>query len=223
MAILINQLEFHYSESPNQQVINIPHWDLSDNEQVFIHGPSGCGKTTFLNLISGILPITSGSIEMFGYSLQNMKGRQLDKHRANHIGCVFQNFNLIPYLSPIENIKLASEFSTHKTNHATITELLSKLQLEKKNWNKPTHQLSMGQKQRVAIARALINQPKLIIADEPTSSLDENNRDAFITLLMQQVSDLNCALIFISHDMSLSGHFSRIESFKDINQIMASL
>jgi putative ABC transport system ATP-binding protein len=221
MAITINQLEFYYSETPNHQVINIPSWDLADNEQVFIHGPSGCGKTTFLNLISGIIPVSNGSIEMFGYSLQKMKSRQLDKLRANHIGGVFQNFNLIPYLSPIENIKLASQFSKLNTSNGSITELLNKLKLEKKAWDKPTHQLSMGQKQRVAIARALINHPKLIIADEPTSSLDENNRDAFIALLMEQVSELNCALVFISHDLSLSSHFSRIESFKDINQITA--
>jgi putative ABC transport system ATP-binding protein len=222
MAITINQLEFYYSETPNHQVINIPSWDLADNEQVFIHGPSGCGKTTFLNLISGILPVSNGSIEMFGYSLQKMKSSQLDKLRANHIGCVFQSFNLIPYLSPIENIKLAAQFSKKNTSNDLISKLLYKLQLEKSTWFKPTHHLSMGQKQRVAIARALINNPKLIIVDEPTSSLDKKNRDTFIALLMEQVSQLNCALIFISHDLSLSRHFSRVDSFKDINQ-MANL
>ena len=222
MAISINQLEFYYTATPNQPVINISSWDLADSEQVFIHGPSGCGKTTFLNLISGILPVSNGSIKVLGHSLEKMNSRQLDTLRANHIGCVFQNFNLIPYLSPIENIKLATEFSNVNTTHGSITELLKKLQLEINTWDKPSHQLSMGQKQRVAIARALINQPKLIIADEPTSSLDGNNRDAFITLLMKQASELNCALILISHDMSLSRHFSRIESFKDINSMVVS-
>jgi putative ABC transport system ATP-binding protein len=219
MAISIKQLEFHYPESPHHPVMSISNWHLGNNEKVFIHGPSGCGKTTFLNLISGIQPVLTGSVSVLGHSIKTMKSRQLDRFRANHIGCVSQSFNLIPYLSPIENLNLASLFSNKKTSHDTIVKLLGGLKLEPSTWQKPTQHLSMGQKQRVAIARALINQPKLIIADEPTSSLDEKNRDAFITLLMEQVSQLNCALIFVSHDLSLSRHFSRIESFKDINQI----
>ncbi len=222
MSISIKQLEFSYPDTANS-VIGIDNWALASHEKTFIHGSSGCGKTTFLNILSGILPITSGSIEMYDHSLQNMKPSQLDTFRANHIGCVFQSFNLIPYLSAIENIKLASQFSKMPTSSDAAIRFLKQLQLEENIWNKPTHHLSMGQKQRVAIARALINQPKLIIADEPTSSLDEKNRDAFLELLMEQVSELNSALILVSHDLSLSQHFSRVESFKDINQMAGAL
>ena len=222
MAISIKQLKFHYPESPHHPVMSIENWYLGNKEKVFIHGPSGCGKTTFLNLISGIQPTLTGSVKVLGHSMQNMKSRERDRFRANHIGCVFQSFNLVPYLSPIENLMLASQFSNKSPHHDTMMKLLDSLKLEANTWQKPTQHLSMGQKQRVAIARALINQPKLIIADEPTSSLDEKNRDAFITMLMEQVSQLNCALVFVSHDLSLARHFSRIESFKDINPIALS-
>lgn len=218
MAISINKLRFSYPTSPNEPVINIPSWQLDKGEKVFIHGPSGCGKTTFLNLLSGILSISDGSVIIFEQPLTNMKQSQLDRFRAQNIGCVFQSFNLIPYLSSIENIKLASQFSSHAVNLHDIEKLLSNLQLDCSLWNKPIHNLSMGQKQRIAIARSLINRPKLIIADEPTSSLDAKNRDTFMSLLMEQVTELNCALMLVSHDMSVSHHFSRVESFNELNQ-----
>lgn len=222
MSILIKQLEFNYPGT-STPVIKIDNWGLASHEKTFIHGASGCGKSTLLNILSGRLLAKSGSIDIFDHSLQNMKPSQLDGFRANHIGCVFQNFNLIPYLSAIENIKLASQFSKMPARSDAIIRLLNQLQLEEHILNKPTHQLSVGQKQRVAIARALINQPKLIIADEPTSSLDEKNRDAFLELLMEKVSELNSALIFVSHDLALSRHFSRVEPFQDINQMMGAL
>lgn len=223
MAISINKLRFFYPDSPQEPVINISNWQLGKSEKVFIHGPSGCGKTTFLNLLCGMLTpsndsVSSGSIKVLEHSLEQMRPSQLDSFRAQNIGCIFQSFNLIPYLSAIDNIKLASQFSSHPVSQKRIQKLLNDLQLTPSLWDKASHNLSMGQKQRIAIARSLINRPKLIIADEPTSSLDANNRDAFISLLMEQVSELNCALMFVSHDMSLSHHFTRIESFKDINQ-----
>jgi putative ABC transport system ATP-binding protein len=223
MAIIINNLSFCYPETPKEPVINIPSWQLDKGEKVFIHGPSGCGKTTFLNLLSGILEISDGSIKVFDQSLKELKHSQLDRFRAQNIGCVFQSFNLIPYLSAIENIKLASQFSNHNISHYEIEKLLGELQLKSNLYNKPIHSLSMGQKQRIAIARTLINRPKLIIADEPTSSLDAKNRDAFMSLLMEQVNELNCALILVSHDLSVSDHFSRVEQFNEINYLSQTL
>jgi putative ABC transport system ATP-binding protein len=217
MSISINNLKFSYSKSPDDIVLNIKHWQLHEQENIFIHGPSGCGKTTFLNLISGMLTTSKDSIKVLQHSMAEMKGSEIDSFRAKNIGYIFQNFNLIPYLSPIENIKTACQFSKNIASLSTIKQMLSDLHLEPKTWHKATHFLSMGQKQRVAIARALINQPKLIIADEPTSSLDEKNRDTFMSLLKEQTAKLNCALLLVSHDTSLSQYFSRVESFNDIN------
>lgn len=221
MSISIDNLRFTYPEAKQDTILHIPKWHLGSNEYVFIHGPSGCGKTTFLNILSGLLPISNGSIKVLNQPLKDMSSNKLDKFRANNIGCVHQRFNLISYFSPIENLKLANQFSNKKISDHYIKDCLNKLLLEPRAWHKPIQQLSIGQQQRVAIARALINQPKLIIADEPTSSLDEKNRDAFITQLMKHVNKLNCALILVSHDMALSTHFSRVESLKNINHLGA--
>lgn len=217
MAVSINQLTFAYADNQEAPTIQIPSWTLGDNEQVFLYGPSGCGKSTLLSLISGMIPATSGSISIFDKDLSTMGNSQRDQFRANNIGCVFQGFNLIPYLSAIENIQLASRFAQRNPTTDEIHTLLNSLELEESNWGKPSSDLSMGQKQRVAIARALINQPKLIIADEPTSSLDQKNRDIFMTLLMDQVNQQNCALILVSHDQDLKSYFSRVDAFENVN------
>jgi len=217
MTVNIKQLRFGYSPSPEDSIINIESWQLNENEQVFLHGPSGCGKSTLLNLISGLVPYTSGDLSVLNQDLSRMTSSQRDRFRANNIGCVFQGLNLIPYLSAIENIQLASRFANQNPTIEDIHALLDSLQLDAKSWRKPSSDLSMGQKQRVAIARALINRPKLIIADEPTSSLDQSNRNGFMQLLMDKVAEEHCALILVSHDLELKSYFSRVESFQDIN------
>lgn len=148
-----------------------------------------------------------------------MSGGQRDKWRAQHIGVVFQQFNLIPYLSALDNIKLAAQFagrSRHARQHAD--QLLEALGIQARLHRQPAGQLSIGQQQRVAIARAMINQPELLIVDEPTSALDKQNRDTFMALLLEQVSENQTALVFVSHDETLAHHFQRHESLMQINQ-----
>ena len=149
-----------------------------------------------------------------------MSAKQRDQFRANNIGCVFQRFNLIPYLNAIDNIGLASTFSAggNVQWRDEASALLSALMIEQSDWVKPTSNLSMGQQQRVAIARALINSPALLIADEPTSSLDSENRDNFLALLMELIGKRDMTLIFVSHDMALAEHFTRLEALSDITQ-----
>jgi len=159
---------------------------------------------------------------VLGQCVGSMTSKQRDIFRANNIGYVFQQFNLIPYLDAVDNIKLASYFSQSRkksdVNHK-IKALLSQLNMPENDWNKPVNQLSIGQQQRIAIARALINNPSLLIADEPTSSLDQKNRDSFMALLMSIVKEHDITLVFVSHDMSLSSYFTRVESLNDINHV----
>lgn len=226
MVIDLSDVRFHYPEQLNQTVLNIPSWSLSAGEQAFVHGPSGGGKSTLLNLLSGLLVPTEGQIEILGQRLDKMTDRQRDRFRANHIGYVFQQFNLIPYLNAFDNIFLASQFSQRKKKavlNGDVKKLLTDLNIAESDWHRPIRNLSIGQQQRVAIARALINKPQLLIADEPTSSLDTANKDAFMALLMSIVEANHMTLLFVSHDLSLSACFNRIESLSEINRLEGTL
>ncbi|SMG62508.1 ABC transporter ATP-binding protein YbbA [methanotrophic bacterial endosymbiont of Bathymodiolus sp.] len=215
MAINLSNVRFHYPDKPTQSVLNVPFWTVASGEQVFVHGESGGGKSTLLNLLSGLLSPCEGEVNILGKPLSQMSRHQRDQFRADHIGYVFQQFNLIPYLDAIDNIRLASQFSARKNTrslHYDIKKLLTDLNLAEKDWQTPARNLSIGQQQRVAIARAMINKPQLLIADEPTSSLDQSNRDAFMPLLMSMISENDMTLLFVSHDMSLANYFSRVEA-----------
>lgn len=199
-------------------VLEIPRWSVQPGERVFLHGPSGTGKSTLLNLLAGILLPSSGDIDILGKRLNALSARQRDKWRAHHIGVVFQQFNLIPYLGAVDNIRLAAHFGHTANSLGRTKDLLQALGVGEDLHHQPASLLSIGQQQRVAIARALINQPELLIVDEPTSALDTQNRDAFMTLLMEQVERNNTALIFVSHDVALTNRFSRVEALADINR-----
>lgn len=218
-AIQINDLKFSYKRQ--QPTLDIPSWHVGQGEQLFLYGSSGSGKSTLLNLLSGILPTSSGEIEVFNTALNTLSNRQRDQFRAKNIGYVFQRFNLIPYLTAIDNIRLACVFSDqveqHKVLEEKIRRLLSELGIDKPHWHKRAEQLSVGQQQRVAIARAMIHHPQLLIVDEPTSSLDHHHRDAFLQLLLRQADVTDLTLIFVSHDQSLSPYFSRSQAIDEIN------
>jgi putative ABC transport system ATP-binding protein len=222
MAIELANIRFHYSKRPNQRVLNIPAWSLDVGEKGFVHGPSGGGKSTLLGLLSGLISPVEGQVTVLGERLDTMNSRQRDQFRAASIGYVFQQFNLMPYLNATDNLLLATRFSKRKNTRALnneIKDLFSALNITEKEWSVPTRDLSIGQQQRIAIARALINKPQLLIADEPTSSLDKANRDAFMELLMPMVAEHQMTLLFVSHDLSLSSYFSRVESLDDFNHL----
>ncbi|BCN23089.1 ABC transporter ATP-binding protein [Vibrio alfacsensis] len=207
--------------------INIPQLHIAQGEHVFIKGPSGCGKSTLLALLTGINTLTSGSISVLNTDMASLKASQRDKFRADHIGYIFQQFNLLPYLNVIENVLIPCQFSRVRRNRVAsnaaslekqATTLLERLHLPKALHNKPVSELSIGQQQRVAAARALIGQPELVIADEPTSALDHDNRKAFIELLMEQAKLANATLVFVSHDPTLESLFDRTLNLPEINQ-----
>jgi putative ABC transport system ATP-binding protein len=217
LLVSVKDLNFRYS-TDNSSMLDIPAWSLEPGEQVFLYGPSGTGKSTFLNLLAGILLPNTGEICVLGKRLNTLSGRQRDKWRAQHIGVVFQQFNLIPYLDAVSNIALAAHFAgTKKTRHRAL-ELLNALGIDQHLHNQAASRLSIGQQQRVAIARALVNSPELLIVDEPTSALDQQNRDAFMSLLFDQAKLHQTALVFVSHDLALADAFHRVEALADLNQ-----
>jgi putative ABC transport system ATP-binding protein len=199
-------------------VIDVTSLGLARGERVFLRGPSGSGKSTLLSLIAGVLTPQQGVVNVLGREMGRLTGAARDQFRADHIGYIFQMFNLIPYLSVIENVWLPCRFSARRRAHATRADasvdaeavrLLERLDMDKALLHRRVTELSVGQQQRVAAARALIGAPELVLADEPTSSLDADRRAAFLELLFQQCEREHTALIFASHDGSLAPLFDR--------------
>lgn len=218
-AVDVQQLEFSYNKS-SKPVLIIPNWQIKTQEHIFLYGPSGSGKSTLLNLLSGIIEPQTGTIKLLGTDFTALSARKKDQFRAKNIGVVFQEFNLIPYLSLRENLSLTGHFASvdKHTLNASADEMFNDLDLSPNLLDAPAHALSVGQRQRVAIARALVTKPPLLIADEPTSALDTDRRNEFMALLLNVANTHNTTVIFVSHDMSLSSFFTQTVSLPDINQ-----
>lgn len=220
----LNQVKFSYSSEPNSHTLNLPSWQVFERESVLLIGSSGSGKSTLLNLLCGLLSPDSGHVLVADHALESLTARQRDAFRATQIGYVAQSFNLIPYLSAIDNIRLTNYFaqtSNANSKDCDIEPLLRELNITQMQSQKPVNRLSTGQQQRVAIARAIVNKPKLLIADEPTSALDQTNRDQFMSILMTTAERHNMTLVFVSHDLSLKRYFQRVDSMSDINTFEA--
>lgn len=217
MSIAITNLKFSYQHDKCVNQIDIPNWQLERGQIAFLHGPSGCGKSTLLKLIAGLLVPNEGNIFVLDQALTLMNTKKRDAFRASNIGYIGQTFNLISYLSPIENVQLASYVAGNTCPLSNAQQLLEPLNIPQSLWQCPTRNLSLGQQQRVAIARALVNKPSLIIADEPTSSLDPKNTADFMSLLMQFAQHENASVLFVSHDDSLKGYFNRHDSLPAVN------
>lgn len=224
-AIQIDNLQFSWPNSISP-ILNIKHFSIEEGEKIFLAGPSGSGKSTLLGILAGILELNHGSIIVNDYDLTCLSSTQRDTFRGDHIGFIFQQFNLIPYLTTLENITLSCYFSKVRAKNSVskygsvINEaklLLARLDLDTNLWSSPANELSVGQQQRVAVARALIGSPKIIIADEPTSALDSDRRDSFLELLLSACDENNTTLLFVSHDLEISTRFSRVIHLQDIN------
>ena len=198
---------------------------LQPREAVFLRGPSGCGKSTLLSLMAGVLKANSGSVRLLGRDLSALSATRRDSLRADHIGYVFQQFNLLPYLSVIDNVLLPCQFSARRLEQAggrarateAATALLSAMGLPATFWRRSATELSVGQQQRVAAARALIGKPELVIADEPTSALDEDLRASFMQVLLQACVQAGSTLLFVSHDARLAPLFQRHLDLPQLN------
>lgn len=210
----------------------IPSFDIAPRERVFLIGPSGSGKSTFLSLLCGIAVPNAGDIRIKGTSLTSIPGSKRDRFRADHLGIIFQMFNLVPYLSCIENVLLPLGFAPERQKRAGGKEgsaaearrLMGRLGLDPAIYaDKPASRMSVGQQQRIAAARALIGRPDLIVADEPTSSLDRDTQLAFVSLLQEEVAASGSALLMVSHDVSLAPMFDRVVSLRDISRAPAEI
>ena len=184
-------------------------------------GESGSGKTTLLSLICGFLNPLSGSISINGNTINKLSSKTKDEYRADNIGIIFQQFNLLPYANVVDNVLLPLYFSQARSKNiqnkrAAALELFKQLRLPDDIAQYKASNLSVGQQQRVAVARALIGNPSLIIADEPTSSLDTNAQQLFLDLMFKQISENNSTLLMVSHDKSLSNRFDRQININEI-------
>ncbi len=221
-VICLHNVRFSWP-GQRQPTLDIPSLKVTKGEHLFIQGASGSGKTTLLNLLTGINQADEGSVRVLDHSLTEMGNRRRDQFRVDHIGVIFQQFNLLPYLSVFENVLLPCWFSSlrRERSHSpeqSAKQLLNHLNLLEASHNQSVQALSTGQQQRVAVARALIGKPEIVIADEPTSALDADNRDRFIELMFSEAHQQGSTLIFVSHDTHLAKHFTRVIELAEINQ-----
>lgn len=222
--IKISNLKYRYPGNA-QDVLNIPDFTVQSGEEVFLFGPSGSGKTTLLEVLAGVISADAGEVSVLGQDLTKMTPKERDRFRAQHMGYVFQSFNLIPYLSVSENIQLPLHLSPERKarlDNADIDLVIRGLcgnlgiaDLLDKN----VTQLSVGQQQRVAVARALLGKPDLLLADEPTSALDADHREKFLKLMFELAELYGTTVLFVSHDRGVESLFSRKVSLRELNQV----
>ncbi len=230
-AVAIQQLQFSWPGNPSSDstkpILDIANFTVAKGEKLFLKGASGSGKSTLLQLIAGVLQPSKGEIAVLGQPISALSAGKRDQFRADHLGFVFQLFNLLGFLNVVDNVLLPCRFSgvraqralTQGTSLANAAEnLLTMLGLPTNVHQQAVSRLSVGQQQRVALARALLGAPGLIICDEPTSAIDVEHRERFMQLLLTQVEKSGAALLFVSHDPTLERFFDRTVHLREINQ-----
>lgn len=218
--IRIEGLEFKYQSREFR--LNIPHLAIKQGQKVAIVGPSGCGKSTLLSLIAGALLPLQGSIRINGTDVHRLSDAQRRRFRATQVGFVFQDFELIDYLTVRENILLPylinGSQQIDQQVKGRLAQLLTSADIQQKIERLPAD-MSQGERQRVAVCRALITRPSLILADEPTGSLDPQTGQAVLKLILEQATKLGATLLLVTHDYSQLGHFDRTLNLMDIAQL----
>jgi len=204
--------------------LSIPEFEVTVGETVLLLGESGAGKSTLLSLICGTVVPQAGTITVAGTDLTRLSGAGRDRLRAEQIGVIFQQFNLLPFGSVMDNILLPLRFARERRKRAAPLQdearrLCQALRLPEDLLSARAAALSVGQQQRVTVARALIGSPPLVVADEPTSSLDATSQNAFLDLLFGQVADNGASLLMVSHDPRLAERFDRVVQLSDIADI----
>ena len=200
--------------------LDVPGWEVAEGAQVAVSGPSGSGKSTLLNVIAGLLPADSGSVMVCGLELAGLGEAERDRFRAEHLAYIFQTFNLLQGYTALENVLLGATFSSQRPDRTTAKALLETVGLGHRLHHVPA-ELSIGEQQRVAIARALVRKPRLILADEPTGSLDPRHADGVVALLRDASREHGCALIVVSHEARVVSAFERKVEFLSLNRALA--
>jgi putative ABC transport system ATP-binding protein len=226
---LIDLQNLGYAWPGQPELLDLPALRLEAGESLFLRGPSGSGKTTLLGLLGGVQLPDRGQVRLLGQDLAQLRQGARDRFRVDHTGYIFQQFNLLPFLSVRDNVRLPCRFSPlrltrARQRHGSLDQaadtLLARLGLPASLLDRRADALSIGQQQRVAAARALIGQPELVIADEPTSALDSDAREAFLRLLFEECQASGAGLLFVSHDQSLASLFDRAQSLADLNRAL---
>lgn len=214
-TVHIQNLRFQYNEGDRFD-LRIEQLGLLAGKSYLLFGPSGLGKTTLLNLMAGVLTPSSGHIGVCGTDLASLSRREMDRFRGDNIGFIFQTLNLIPWLSARDNVELALTFAPERRARLTspsaqsVADLFDRLDLPPALATVKAKQLSIGQQQRVSAARALIGAPPLLLADEPSSALDEANTERFLTLLTDTMEKSRQTLLVVSHDRHIQPYFDEV-------------
>lgn len=218
--ITLHGVQFGYG---GPTLLDIPRLSIDAGRRILLQGASGSGKSTLLGLLAGVLQPQRGTVVVAGQPLHALGGPARDRFRADHLGVIFQQFNLLPFLSVRDNIALGLRFSRARAERVAsgleeeIAQLLDGLQLDAAMLSRKAGTLSVGQQQRVAAARALIGRPQLLLADEPTSALDRAAATAFLQLMFAQCSASGTTALVVSHDDSLQGHFDQVLPLASVN------
>lgn len=224
-AIHLQNVVFGYDR--RTPVLHVDELTVKTGKRVFLYGPSGSGKTTLLGLITGILQPQEGSCKVLGKEMTKMSMSARDQLRGAEMGYIFQSLNLIPYLTVRQNVALPCQIHARRRKNIVaptlaeeVERLMRRLELET-HLDRGVKKLSTGQQQRVAIARAVIGKPSLVIADEPTSSLDTDRQQAFLELLFEVCDEAKSTLVFVSHDRSLMTRFDEQIALSDVSRVNA--
>ncbi len=202
---MIEGQSLHY-QYPDGKSIQFPDFSFQQGSQWLILGPSGSGKTTLLQLLAGLRKPSKGSLSMNGKRIDNYSAAELDKHRGAEIGIVFQKGQFVNSLSVGDNLLLAQYLGGKKQDVKLCKAMITSLGLEDK-WGKKLSTLSQGERQRISLARALVKNPKVILADEPSSALDDENTKKVVELIKAQATEVGATLIIVTHDQRLKDNF----------------
>lgn len=220
MSLILQNVKKSYREPGGGvlPVLDIPHFELNSGEQVVLVGSSGGGKTTLLNVIAGISTADAGTVIVDGVNVSELPEAARDRFRAERIGFVFQTFNLLPALTALENVLLGMSFSG-RSNRKRARDLLERVGLGGRLRHRPG-QLSVGEQQRVAVARALANSPALLLADEPTASVDRANQNVILQLIREACAEHRVSLLLVTHDPDVAAQFERVEQLASFNKAL---
>ena len=217
--IQLSNIEYSYPKS--DFTISIDSISIDKKTKTAVIGPSGYGKTTFLNLIAGILVPDNGGVSVSEMYVSKLNENERRNYRISNIGFVFQDFKLLEYLNVMDNILLPCRINSILEINSEIKEkarsIASELNIGDK-LNKYPAKLSHGERQRVAIARALLNQPKVILADEPTGNLDPDNKKHIMKILFDYVDKYDSTLITVTHDHDLLEGFEKVIDFRELRK-----
>lgn len=218
MSLRLKDVRKSYVEQDGTRlpILGITEFSLQAGEQVALVGESGGGKTTLLNVISGITAPDSGEVVIANTNLAKLSEPARDRFRALKIGFVFQTFNLLPAFTALENVLLGMSFSGQRSDRERAKELLARVGLSHRLHHRPAT-LSVGEQQRVAVARGLVNRPAILLADEPTASIDAQHQAKVLELIRDSCTEQNCSLLLVTHSAEIAGAFPRVVKLTEFN------